>query len=171
MICQSWSISSKPILSAGNLKSFGYLKLTFSDQVMEILVFTMRIDSRRLPMEMQCLPPRERQVAEAVYRLVEASSAEIRREVGNGVSISSVKTMLERLEAKKVVSRRKSQGSVFYSPAVLTERVRQAAVERMTHQYFDGSIDQLMRCCSSLHHVNSQAGRRPSIDSGQSARP
>jgi predicted transcriptional regulator len=121
-------------------------------------------------MELQCLPPRERQVAEAVYRLVEASSAEISREVGNGVSISSVKTMLERLEAKKVVSRRKSQGSVFYSPAVLTERVRQAAVERITRQYFEGSIDQLMRCCSSLHHTTRQANRRPPIDSGQRAR-
>jgi predicted transcriptional regulator len=124
--------------------------MTFSDDPMEKLSLAMRIDGRRLPMELQSLPPRERQIAEAVYRLVEASSAEICGQFGNEVSLSSVRTMLERLEAKKVVSRRKSMGSVFYSPAVVTDHVRQAALERVTRQYFDGSIDQLMRCCGSL---------------------
>lgn len=101
-------------------------------------------------MDLQYLAPRERQVAEAVYRLVEASSAEICGEVGDDVSVSAVRTMLERLEAKKVVARRKSVGRVSYSPAVVTERVRQAAVERVASQYFGGSIHQLIRYVAAL---------------------
>lgn len=109
-------------------------------------------------MELQQLAPRERQVAEAVYRLVEASSAEVCGAVGDEeLSVSAVRTMLERLEAKKVVARRKSVGRVSYSPAVVTDHVKQAAVERVTRQYFGGSVDQLMRYAAALPG-NSQAG-------------
>jgi BlaI family penicillinase repressor len=101
-------------------------------------------------MELHRLAPRERQVAEAVYRLVEASSAEVCGEIGNDIAVSAVRTMLERLEAKKIVARRKSVGRVSYSPAVVTEHVRQAAVERVASQYFGGSIDQLVRYVAAL---------------------
>ena len=97
-------------------------------------------------MKLNDLPPRERQVAEAVHRLVEASSAEICQEVGNGVSVSAVKTMLIRLEAKQIVTRRKSVGRVSFSPATVTDQVRRIAVERVTHLYFGGSIERLIQC-------------------------
>ncbi|HEY0628762.1 MAG TPA: BlaI/MecI/CopY family transcriptional regulator [Sphingomicrobium sp.] len=102
------------------------------------------------------LPPREREVARAVYRLTEASAAEVWMEVRGASSHSAVRVMLSRLVKKGVISRSKSLGRVTYSPTLITDGVKQAAVVRLLESYFDGSPEKLLQC---LHAERSHSPR------------
>lgn len=103
------------------------------------------------------LPPREKQVAEVVYRLVECGAAEVHREFRGNLSISTIRSMLLRLEEKKVVKKLKSVGRVTYSPAHVNEKVRQAALERVVATYFGGSRRELLSLLASSHSTFGQS--------------
>ena len=90
------------------------------------------------------LPPREKQIAQIVYRLVECGAAEVHREVRKELSLSAVKTMLGRLAEKKVINKNKTIGRVTFSPAVVDQKVRQAALDRVVASYFGGSRRELL---------------------------
>lgn len=104
------------------------------------------------------LPPREREVARAVYRLTEASAAEVWMEVRHATTHSAVRVMLSRLVKKGVIARSKSLGRVTYVPALITDGVKQAAVVRLLDSYFDGSPEKLLSC------LQAERGHLPRAD-------
>jgi predicted transcriptional regulator len=85
------------------------------------------------------LPPRERQLFEALYSMKQATAAELQSALEDAPSNSAVRVMLRRLEAKGFVAHREEDGRFIYSPAVPEKRIRQSALQRFVETYFGGS--------------------------------
>lgn len=85
------------------------------------------------------LPPRERQLFEALYAMKQASAAELQEALDDAPSNSAVRVMLRRLEAKGFVTHREEAGRFIYSPAVAEARIKQTALRRFVETYFGGS--------------------------------
>lgn len=85
------------------------------------------------------LAPRERQVVEAVYRLQEATAAQIQQELGPDLSNSAVRAMLVRLESKGVLQHRVDGQRYLYSAVVPQEQVRESALKKLVGTFFNNS--------------------------------
>lgn len=96
------------------------------------------------------LPPREREIARIVYAKGEASAVEIGRALPDPVSNAAVRTMLGRLQAKGVLRRHKEGNKFFYAPAATDEAARQAALAKLSRDYFDGSMAALAEAADAL---------------------
>ena len=85
------------------------------------------------------LPPRERQLFEALYALKRATAAELQDALDGGPGNSAIRVMLRRLEAKGFVTHEEADGRFVYSPALPEKRIKQSAVTRFVETYFGGS--------------------------------
>ena len=85
------------------------------------------------------LPPRERELFEALYGLGHASAADLQDALQDAPSNSAVRVMLRRLEAKGFVTHREQDGKFVYSPAIPESRIRQPALKRFVETFFNGS--------------------------------
>ena len=86
------------------------------------------------------LPPREREIAEIVYAEGEASAADVCRALSDPLTNAAVRSMLTRLRAKGVLRRRKEGNRYFYAPAASDQAAREAALRKVSRDYFDGSL-------------------------------
>ena len=82
---------------------------------------------------------RERQVAEAVIKLGEASVTDVRKSLVDPPSYSAVRAMLGLLVNKKWLNYRRDGKRYLYRPANRLEKSRQSAVERLVDTFFAGS--------------------------------
>ncbi len=85
------------------------------------------------------LPPRERELFEALYGLGHATAAELQDALEDAPSNSAVRVMLRRLEAKGFVTHREDNGRFIYAPALTQSRIKQSALKRFVETYFGGS--------------------------------
>ena len=85
------------------------------------------------------LPPRERELFEALYALGHATAAELEGALEDAPSNSAIRVMLRRLEAKGVVTHREEDGRFIYAPAMPESRIKQSALQRFVETYFGGS--------------------------------
>jgi predicted transcriptional regulator len=85
------------------------------------------------------LPPRERQVFDALYAKGEATAAEIQADMTDPPSNSAVRIMLSRLEKKGFVTHRVYDQKFVYSTALPERNVRQTAVRHFIRTFFGGS--------------------------------
>ncbi len=85
------------------------------------------------------LPPRERQVFDALYARGEATAAEIHASIPDAPSNSAIRIMLSRLEKKGFVRHRVEEQRYIYAPAVPDRKVRQSAVRHFIETFFGGS--------------------------------
>lgn len=85
------------------------------------------------------LPPRERQLFEALYALKQATAAELEKVLEDAPGNSAIRAMLRRLEAKGFVAHREEDGRFVFSPAVPERRIRQSVLRRFVETYFGGS--------------------------------
>jgi predicted transcriptional regulator len=85
------------------------------------------------------LPPRERQVFEALYGLGEATAEQIRCDMPDPPSNSAIRIMLGRLEKKGVITHRLEDQKYIYSPAHPNAHVRDTAVQHFVRTFFGGS--------------------------------
>jgi predicted transcriptional regulator len=86
------------------------------------------------------LATREREVATAVYVGGEVAADEVRAALASGLSNSAVRTMLNRLTGKGILKRREAGNKFLYSAALPDERLREAALQRVSEDYFGGSL-------------------------------
>ncbi len=87
----------------------------------------------------ESLPPRERQVFDALFRFGEASAEDIREAMDSPPSNSAVRIMLSRLEKKGFVTHRSQDQRYLYSPSQPARKVRQGAVRHFLDTFFGGS--------------------------------
>jgi predicted transcriptional regulator len=85
------------------------------------------------------LPPREREVVDALYVLGEATAAEVREHLENPPSNSAVRAMLARLEAKGFVKHRADEQRYVYAPVVARGKAEQTALQRLVSTFFNNS--------------------------------
>lgn len=94
--------------------------------------------SDKTPLE---LGKRERQIIETVQRLHEASVADVRANLADAPSYSSVRTMLGVLVEKGWLKHRRDGKRYLYRPAVSRERSQRTALRRLLNTFFGGSAD------------------------------
>ena len=85
------------------------------------------------------LPRREREVFEALCRLGQGSTAQVREALSQPLSDSAVRTLLTRLEAKRLVQRDAGSGGVLFAPAPPRVSLADGALRRMVDTFFAGS--------------------------------
>jgi BlaI family penicillinase repressor len=97
--------------------------------------------SRNLPpaLELTCL--------RALWRLGEGTVHDVRKAVSKEriLAYTTVMTLLDRLEKRGCVARRKPGRSYMYRPKVSRDAMREHAVKQLLADFWDGSVDGLQR--------------------------
>ena len=87
---------------------------------------------------------RERQIMDVVYRLGEATVADVLRELADPPSYSAVRAFLRILEEKGHLRHKEAGPRYVYSPRVPREKARRSALRRLLHNFFDDSGESLV---------------------------
>lgn len=105
-----------------------------------------------LPVKVQRLAPREREVATLVYGNGPLTANAVLAQVSGKVGNAAVRSMLRRLVAKGIVNRRKDGGvkAFEYCPAITNAVSTQAAIRRLAEDHFEGSIASVARAVLDL---------------------
>lgn len=82
---------------------------------------------------------REREIVEILYRLRSATPPEVREEIADELSDSTVRSMLRHLMAKGLVRRRREDGRWVYYARRSAAQVRDGAVAHVLDTFFRGS--------------------------------
>ena len=85
------------------------------------------------------LPPRERQLFEALCAHGEATAAEIEALLPDAPSNSAIRAMLGRMERKGFVTRRLAGRNYVYASALPEPKVKQSALSHLIQTFFNGS--------------------------------
>ncbi|MDQ4088619.1 MAG: BlaI/MecI/CopY family transcriptional regulator [Pseudomonadota bacterium] len=85
------------------------------------------------------LPPRERQVFEAVLTLGKATVADVQERMEDAPTASAVRAMLTRLERKGFVRHEWADQKNVYSAAVPAATARRSALNQLVRTFFDNS--------------------------------
>lgn len=89
-------------------------------------------------MNTESVRTRQREVLDVVYRLGEASVADVRREFTEDLGYSAVRSALHALEQKNLVKHREKDLKYVYAPVVPRSRAARAAMKHLLTTYFDG---------------------------------
>lgn len=96
------------------------------------------------------LGARERQIIEALFRLGNASVAEVRDALTDPPTYSTVRGMLGLLERKGLVSHHRDGLRYVYSPTVALERAKKRALRHLVTTFFDGSPERVVSALLGL---------------------
>ncbi len=92
------------------------------------------------------LGERELDIMQALWRLAHATVADVQKallERGHQVAYTTVQTMLNRLEAKRLVARDQSDRAHRYTPLVKEPNAVGGAIKQLTNRFFKGSVEAL----------------------------
>ena len=84
------------------------------------------------------LGKRERQIVESIYRLGEASVADVLRELDDPPTYSAVRAMLNVLVEKRILRHRRDGKRYLYRPSVPREKARRTALGNLLNTFFGG---------------------------------
>jgi BlaI family penicillinase repressor len=92
-------------------------------------------------------PPLELECLKALWGIGEGTVRDVRDVmVGNrNLAYTTVMTVLDRLEKRGGVSRKKQGRSFVYVPKLSREELRKFAVKEVVDRFFDGSVEALAR--------------------------
>jgi len=96
------------------------------------------------------LSRRERQIMDAVYRLGEASVAEVRAEIPDPPSYSSVRALMRVLTEKGHLDYSTDGPRYVYRPTTSREEAQTSALERVLTTFFDDSASSAMAALLDL---------------------
>ncbi|MBZ5635805.1 MAG: BlaI/MecI/CopY family transcriptional regulator [Acidobacteriia bacterium] len=101
---------------------------------------------RRKPASRGLPPPLELICLQALWRLGEGTVHDVRKAVSKErvLAYTTVMTLLDRLEKRDCVGRRKPGRSYVYRPKVSRDTLRQHALKQLLDGFFDGSADALL---------------------------
>jgi predicted transcriptional regulator len=85
------------------------------------------------------LSRRERQIMDAVYRLGEASAADVARLLPDHPAYNTVRVTLGILEKKGFLSHRQDGPRYVYRPTIAPEKAQQSAIRHVMKTFFQGS--------------------------------
>lgn len=96
---------------------------------------------------MEKLGERELDIMQALWQLKKATVGdvqEILREQGEEIAYTTIQTMLNRLEIKKLVARDGSERTHRYYAILKEPKVADGAIKRLTERFFRGSAEELV---------------------------
>jgi predicted transcriptional regulator len=97
---------------------------------------------------------RERQIMDVVYRLGEASVADVLVALPSAPSYSAVRALLRILHEKGHLRRRKVGRKHVFSPTVAAGRARRSALRNVLRTFFDGSVERAVASLLDLEARN-----------------
>jgi predicted transcriptional regulator len=100
---------------------------------------------RRPARQREMPPPLELECLKALWGIGEGTVHDVRHAVAGNrdLAYTTVMTILDRLEKRGGVSRRKQGRSFLYVPKLGREELRRAAVKEVIDRFFDGSKEAL----------------------------
>lgn len=84
---------------------------------------------------------REREIMEAIYRLGEASVADVRELLEGTPHYSTVRTMMNKLERKGLLAHRVDGPRFLYSAVLTQPEAQRSTMKRMLSGLFEGSTE------------------------------
>ena len=87
---------------------------------------------------------REKEMMDIVYRLGQATAAEVRDQMASPPSYSSVRSTLSGLEHKGHLRHEFDGNRYIYLPTVRREKARLSALEHLLSTFFDGSAAEVV---------------------------
>lgn len=100
--------------------------------------------------ELRALGARERQIIDALFKLGEASVADVRAQLASPPSYSAVRTMLGLLEQKGLITHRRDGLRYLYSPAVARGKAKRRALKHVVATFFSGSPERAVSALLGL---------------------
>jgi len=88
------------------------------------------------------LSRRERQIMDVIYKLGQATAAEVLEGMPSPPGYSAVRAMLRLLEEKGYLKHDQDGLRYVYSPTLSRERARQSALTQMLQTFFDDSAEE-----------------------------
>ena len=105
-----------------------------------------------LPPELRKLPPREREIAEMVYRLEAATAKQVVEKLSDPLTNAAVRSMLNRLVRKGILTRWLMRRTFIYLPALTRTDSRRIALVEFAEDHFGGSIQRAAETMQQLLH-------------------
>jgi len=96
------------------------------------------------------LSRRERQIMDIVYRIGEATAAEVMENLPDPPSYSAVRALLRILEEKEHLRHRQEGPRYVYSPTVPVDAAKQSALKHVLSTFFEGSVSQAVAALLDL---------------------
>ena len=88
------------------------------------------------------LSRRERQIMDAIYRLGQATAADVLENMPDPPGYSAVRTMLRLLEEKGYLRHDQDGPRYVYLPTLSRDKARQSALKQLVQTFFDNSTEQ-----------------------------
>lgn len=98
------------------------------------------------------LSRRERQIMEIVYRLGEATAAQVQEEMADPPSYSTIRALLRVLVDKEHLQHRADGPRYVYSPTVSRDKARAGALAQVVNTFFEGSALQTVSALLGSAH-------------------
>jgi predicted transcriptional regulator len=90
----------------------------------------------------QHLSRRERQIMDAIYKLGQATAAEVLERMPEPPSYSAVRAMLRLLEEKGYLKHQQDGQRYVFIPTLARDKARKSALNQMLQTFFDGSTEE-----------------------------
>lgn len=90
---------------------------------------------------MDGLSRREREIINVIYRVGQATAAQVQEQLADPPSYTTVRTLLTILEGKGHVHHRVDGSRYVYEPAVAREHMGARAVETLLSTFYDNSVE------------------------------
>jgi predicted transcriptional regulator len=94
--------------------------------------------AKKSKLKLESLPPRERQVMDAVYRIKEGSVSEVLEALADPPGYSAVRTMLNILVQKGFLDYRRDNVRYLYRPVVSQEDAPRSLLRNLLDTFFVG---------------------------------
>src|SRR5436190_21527213 len=88
------------------------------------------------------LSRRERQIMDIIYKLGQASAADVLENMADPPSYSAVRAMLRLLEEKGYLKHDTDGQRYVFVPTLNREKARKSALQQMLQTFFDGSTEE-----------------------------
>jgi BlaI family transcriptional regulator, penicillinase repressor len=98
----------------------------------------------------QRLSRRERQIMDIIYKLGQATAAEVLESMPDAPSYSAVRAMLRLLEEKGYLKHDTDGPRYVFVPTVNRDKARKSALQQMLHTFFDGSTEEAVATLLSM---------------------
>lgn len=98
----------------------------------------------------QDLSRRERQIMDIVYRLEEATAADVMDDLPDAPGYSAVRAMLRILEERGYLRHRQEGQRYVYSATIPREEAQSSALERVVSIFFDNSVSETVAALLSM---------------------
>ena len=102
---------------------------------------------------------RERQIMDIVYRLGEATAAEVMRQMPEAPGYSTVRTLLGVLERKGHLNHERRGHHYVYGPTTSVEAASSSMLEHVMETFFDGSASRLVSAVLDISDAQLSTGR------------